>query len=90
MSDEFPLGEITIFPDGEPDVATKKQRKLQERKARKAHSSGRFATVILAWDRQESVLSIEHPFVPFPEAAGIVNMAEVVVRGCIEEGGLPS
>lgn len=70
---------------------TKKERKaLRKSKAAEASAPQRYATVILAWDREESALNIEHPFVPFPEVAGIIQMAEATVRECIENGGTPS
>jgi hypothetical protein len=98
--DEFPLGEIGIEPGFdieeddddyvEPTLTKKQKKRLRKAKEAEAHQPQRYAVVILTWDREESMLAIEHPFVTFPEATGIVNMADATVRECIENGGAPS
>jgi hypothetical protein len=100
VSDEFPFEIDPDFGRDEPDDLdctprlTKKQRKAQRRlrrqKEREAAAAQRHAVVILSWDREDHALSIEHPFVSFPEAAGIVQMADATVRECIENGGMPA
>lgn len=63
-----------------------KKAQLRAQKAQEARNQ-RYTYVTLVHDRQTSELLIEHPFVSYIEAFGIISYAEAIARARSEDIG---